>query len=189
MPPSTTRSGNPSKRAAAAAKQQEQYDPTSKYAPTSWGNGGSGGVEELTVPSGQMCLCRRAGVEGLIKAGVLKNIDSLSAIVNEKHLKRVNGEIQLDMKSLDEAAFDTITDTVDKIVCFAVVQPPIKRVPDDVTLREPRVIYADMVDLVDKMFIFNFVVGGTRDLESFRNQFNELLGDVESGSRLPGEAE
>jgi hypothetical protein len=58
-----------------------------------------------------------------------------------------------------------------------------------VTNRQPGVIYADMIELIDKVFVFNFVVGGTRDLESFRNGLDELLGGVADGADLPDEAE
>ena len=195
MPPSTRQKKTAStprrttRRDTAAENVTPPPDPNSKYAPTSWGNGGAGSMEDLVVPSGQTCLVRRPGVEGLIKTGVLKNVDSLTAIINEKHIKRVEGKETLDVKSLDEAAVETIMDTVDKIVAFAVVQPPVFRTPNDVTARRPGVIYTDMIDTMDKMFIFNFVVGGTRDLESFRSEFYELLGTVADGEDVPGEAE
>lgn len=192
MPPSSARkpaTRRTTRRDAAETPVSQPTEPSSKYAPTTWGSGGAGGLEDLTVPSGQLCQIRRPGVEGLIKAGVLQNVDSLTAIIHEKHIKRVNGKEQLDVKSLDEAAFDAIMHTVDKVVCFAVVQPQIQRTPDDVTNRKPGAIYADMVHMVDKMFIFNYVVGGTRDLESFRREFDELLGSVATGASVPIEAQ
>jgi hypothetical protein len=193
MPPSTQKKTGPTprrttRRDAAPETIAQPSDPQSKYAPTSWGNGGAGSMVDLTVPSGQTCLVRRPGVEGLIKTGVLKNVDSLTAIVNEKHIKRVEGRETLDVKSLDEAALETIMDTIDKIIAFAVVQPPVFRTPDDVTNRVPGTVYTDMIDTMDKMFIFNFVVGGTRDLESFRSEFFELLGSVATGEDVPVEA-
>lgn len=170
-------------------------DPNSKYAPDAWASGGVGGMEDLRVPSGQLCLVRRPGLEGLMKAGVLHNVDSLSQIVNERHLKRVRGKKarteEIDVHSLmnDPEGLDQVTNVIDKIVCHCVVKPEIHRTPNDITRRQPGVIYADMVDLVDKMFIFNFVVGGTRDLESFRNGLQQSLGGVEAGEGVPGEAE
>lgn len=160
-------------------------DPTSKYAPDAWISGGVGGMEDLTVPSGQLCLVRRPGMEGLMKAGVLHNVDSLSQIVNEKHIKRVNGKAtdEIDMTSLmkDSQGMEEVTNVIDKVICHVVVKPEIHRSPNDVTLRKPGVVYTDMVDITDKMFIFNFVVGGTRDLERFRGGLDALVGSVEDG--------
>jgi len=43
-------------------------------------------------------------------------------------------------------------------------------------------IYADDVDMEDKMFIFNYAVGGTRDLERFRSEHAARVGDLSDGS-------
>jgi hypothetical protein len=187
QPKKTTR-----KRAAARPESPisqpipQPEDPTSKYAPNTWLSGGVGGTEDLVVPSGQTCLVRRPGMEGLIKAGVLHNVDSLSQIVNEKHLKRVNGEgasPEIDMSSLmnDQEGLDEVMVVVDKVICHCVVKPEIHRTPNDVTRRQQGVVYTDMIDLLDKMHIFNFVVGGTRDLERFRGGLESLVGGVEAG--------
>lgn len=48
--------------------------------------------------------------------------------------------------------------------------------------REPGVLYADMVDMQDKMFIFNWALGGVMKLDKFREEFDstvESLSDVE----------
>lgn len=44
------------------------------------------------------------------------------------------------------------------------------------------VIYVDEVDLDDKMFVFNYAVGGTRDLERFRSEQSARLGDLSDGA-------
>lgn len=171
----------------------QQEDPTSKYAPNAWLSGGIGGMEDLTVPSGQTCLVRRPGMEGLMKAGILHNVDSLSQIVNEKHLMRVEGKKtdEIDMTSLmkDDKGMDEVMLVVDKVICHCVVKPAVQRTPNDVTRRQPGVVYADMIDLVDKMFIFNFVVGGTRDLERFRGGLDALVGGVEAGEGVQQQAQ
>jgi hypothetical protein len=51
------------------------------------------------------------------------------------------------------------------------------------------VVYADMVDLVDKLHIFNFVVGGTRDIERFRGGLDELVGSLEAGEDVQDDTE
>lgn len=173
----------PNKRRTTVLPAPE-IDPNNKYAPTAWGSQ-SGMPEDLTLPSGQLCLVKRPGMEGLVKAGVLRYMDSLTALVNEKHITRVekNGQIEthMDMASImrDDDSLAEIMRVVDKVVIHCVVQPPVFSTPDDVTRRQAGVIYTDMIDLQDKMFIFQYVVGGTRDLETFRGGLGELLGSVD----------
>jgi hypothetical protein len=45
--------------------------------------------------------------------------------------------------------------------------------------RDEEVVYTDDVDMDDKTFIFNYVVGGTRDLESFREEYGDALATVQ----------
>ncbi len=157
-----------------------------KYAAQQWG--GSAFIE-LEVPSGQLCLVRRPGVEGLINAGVLQSLDSLSAIVYTEHVEKNNGKRppkQRDIKDIvsDEAAMISLIHTLDKITCYVVVKPEVQMTPNDITNRKDGVVYADMIDIGDKMFIMNFAIGGTRDLERFREEYNESLASLELGKNL-----
>lgn len=188
---STKKAARGESRTSQAAPIPVPEDPTSKYAPDAWLSGGIGGMEDLTVPSGQLCLVRRPGLEGLMKSGVLQNVDSLTQIVNQKHIKRVEGKAdEIDAMSLmqDEEALDSVTYVIDKVICHCVVKPEIHMTPNDVTRRQPGVVYADMVDLVDKMFIFNYVVGGTRDLERFRGELDESVASLDAGEGVPSPA-
>lgn len=163
-------------------KQDAQPPPEDRYAPTTWGSDSSG-LHELTVPSGQTCLVKRPGVQGLMAAGVLHNLDRLTALVDEQHVRRVKGQpSQVDVQSLmnDPEQIAHVLHTVDRIVSHVVVQPPVEMAPNDITSRKAGQIYTDMVEIEDKMFIFQFVVGGTRDLETFRLQLAESVGSVES---------
>jgi hypothetical protein len=173
--------------AAAAATPAEQ----DKYAPNVWLNNGLGAVEDVILPSGQLVMLRRPGVEGLAKAGVLNNLDSLSALISEKHVQRVNGKQQVNMQTLlsDDDNMAQVQHVVDRVACYCVVKPEVKMTPNDVTRREPGVVYADMVDLLDKMFILNYVVGGTRDLESFRGELKHVLGGVAAEPAVQGAAQ
>jgi hypothetical protein len=191
MPSSTSRT---TKKATPATPIPTAPDQAGdKYAADTWLTGGIGGMEDLTVPSGQVCLVRRPGLEGLIKNGVLRNVDSLSALVNEKHIKKTKkgqaSDVNVDSILKDPAALDSIMHTVDKAVCFCVVRPEIHMAPNDITSRVPGVVYTDMVGIEDKMFIFNFVVGGTRDLESFRGGLDGAVGGVAAGEGVPEDAE
>lgn len=191
MPPTTPQDRKPARkttakkttpRKTAAKKTVEVIDPQNKYAPTAWGSSAVGGAEDLEVPSGQLCLVRRPGVEGLMREGILNDLDSLTGIVEEKHIKRVSGKPQVNVSSLmnDQENLDNMLHVVDRVICHVVLKPEIQMTPNDPTRRVNGVIYADMIDMIDKMFIFQYVVGGTRGIESFRDQFSETLGSLDT---------
>lgn len=169
----------------------------SKYAATSWA---TEVLLDLEVPSGQLCQVRRPGIPGLVKAGVLDSLDALTGIVQTDHIERVKsgkGEIdKVDVAALaaDKEKLLEALELSDKVVEYVVLQPSVLRpvvrdeagepVKPEVPLPEkdrvPGQVYTDMVDLMDKMFIFQFVVGGVRDLETFRKEFGEVVGDLET---------
>lgn len=152
-----------------------------KYKATTWGGPL---VEDLEVPSGQICQVRRPGPEGLIRAGVINSIDSLTGIVQNELIPSADGSTKIDPAKLVEnvKAMEEVIHVTDRIVCYVVLQPEIVMTPNDVTTREDGVIYADMVGLEDKMFIMQYALGGTRDLETFRT---ESAADVASMGAKP----
>lgn len=151
-----------------------------KYAASSWGVGVSGEtLEDVEVPSGQLCLARRPGVEGLLKAGILHQLDSLTSLVQANlnpSTGAVSAEAALSQVMGDPEKLAEMMRIVDKVVMYVVVKPEIQSTPDDVTRRENNVIYADMIELEDKMFLLNYAVGGTRDLERFRGEHAASMG-------------
>jgi len=175
----------PRKRTAATVAEAPPPSPPNgdRYAPSTWG--AVSAYEDLVVPSGQVCLVRRPGLEGLIKAGIVNNFDTLTKIVNDQAEKvktgkeprpdtEVIGEIMNDPEKLTE-----MMRVIDKIVIYVVVKPEIKSSPNDITLRLPNVIYDDMIDIEDKMFLMNFALGGVRDLSRFREQHAAIVGELD----------
>lgn len=187
----TSPSSMPVPPMATAASPSGMDEGDARYAPTTWGTAAGTFLEDLVVPSGQLCQVRRPGVEGLIQAGVLNDLDSLTAIVDNKHVKRALGQKQIDASQLkiDGKMIENIMHVTDRIVCYVVVQPRIEMTPNDPTRRESGVIYADMVDLQDKMFILNYAVGGTRDLERFRGELAESVRSLDDGEDVESSSE
>jgi len=161
-----------------------------KYAPTAWGGEK---YEDVITPSGQTCQCRRPGMQGLISNGILDKTDLLTAMVNDDHISRVKkgGKAKVDDIATDPAKMLEALDSIDKVVQYVVVQPALalpvvtetvdgeeveRRLTDDE--REDGVVYTDYIDLEDKMFLFNYAVGGTRDVERFRQESAQLVGGV-----------
>lgn len=173
--------------------------------------------EEVTLPSGNVALVKRPGMEKLFAAGVLpdeltkiaiENIDQAQAGgIPRDHLpaggaKAPDIDPEMLKKFLEgEHAVEDIFSSFDKITEMCVLQPPVKwhmRKKTDATghwvrddkqrpqyeeiphnERDEDVLYTDDVDIEDKTFIFNFVVGGTRDLETFRTEYGDALADVQ----------
>lgn len=176
----------PVPKAPQDRKTKRATSGTKKYALTSWGGEYA---EDLEVPSGQLCRVRRPGAQGLLEAGVLHSLDTLTAIVDQKHVKRVKGrgpnsqeniEIDADGLAKDPESLINVLHLVDRVVTYCVLEPKVEMTPDDVTNRKQGVVYCDTIDLEDRMFIFNFAVGGTRSVERFRREGTVPVGSVEA---------
>lgn len=50
--------------------------------------------------------------------------------------------------------------------------------------RNPEVLYADEVSEEDKQFIFSFAVGGTADVETFRQELSSSMADISNGKNV-----
>lgn len=174
----------------------------SKYAPTAWA---ASLYDDVTMPSGQLCQMRKPGIQRLIENGVLESADTLSTLVNQKHVQRVKGKgPAINPASLmkDAQSLINVMELVDKITAHMVVTPKVERavVPDGDKVddngkpkmralqddeRKPGVVYTDMIDMADRMFIFQYALGGTADLERFRSGLDEAMGSMASGESVP----
>lgn len=111
---------------------------------------------------------------------MLNDLDSLTGIVSDKFINRNK---QVDIKALmaDPAAIIGAISTVDKVVVKLVVEPEINLPPKNDDDRIEGLVYVDSIDIQDKMFIFQYVLGGTSSLEQFRAESDELMGGVDAG--------
>jgi hypothetical protein len=144
-------------------------------------------IETITCPSGQTCRARRPGLEGLMMSGQLLNLDSLTSIVDSKHIRRVKGgkgkadSPEVDALSVmkDPKALRDIIRMADQLLPQIVVEPRVAIhyvIKDDEQVdiksedREAGVVYTDQIDFQDKLFIFQYGMAGTRDAERFRRE-------------------
>lgn len=144
---------------------------------------------DLPLPSGHVARVRRPGLPKLLKDGVLP--DMLTPIAQKAVDAGQDGMPKMDdIKAEFGSAgmMDALFEAVDKITAVCVVEPAVeyhlKRAGDlegvwgdpevlmEIPLdqRDPNILYTDDVEFNDKMFIFQYVVGGSRDLEEFRRQ-------------------
>jgi hypothetical protein len=152
-------------------------------------------AQDIEVPSGNIALIRRVGPEAFLDSGNIP--DALTPIIEEsvRDAKGLRPEKAAELMN-DPGMMPKAVGMMNMVVCSAVVEPHVESVPpcticegrqqpwDDVHLdrshegyhvyaeedRDPEALYIDEVDFEDKVFIFNYAVGGTADLERFRKE-------------------
>ena len=161
-----------------------------------------GGIIEL--PSGLVVKWRNpGGLRAFLSEGVIPN--SLLPMI-ENSLKNKQG---VDEQELSELIKDTdrvaeMMKMYDNIAMRCIVEPKIYPVPtwDDVTanneehpdapaeepgdLRYEDRLYADELPDDDKMYLFQLITGGTKDLETFRKQQEINVGSLARVSGVAG---
>ncbi len=167
----------------ATARQASTSKPAPKPTPASQWKKASAGTP-LQVPSGNTALVRSSGMQIFLTKGLIPN--SLLPIVRQA----MSGK-QVDLKA-EDITEDQLADMVmlfDAIVVHCVIEPTVLPVPAEGEERDPEALYVDDVDFDDKMFIFQWVVGGTRDLEQFRKEQAAGVDAVRGSATLESAAE
>jgi len=169
-----------------------------------WGTTSAGPQqEELTLPSGQNCLAQKVNLADMLAAGILSEVDSLTALV-QRYTKKVKAgskaqaEPEIDSSILgDKKAVEAIFRLADKAMPFIVVSPPVachfkevtvgkttvtKTLTDveraELTSKTVGLIFTDQIGVDDKFQLFNWGVGGLDALASFRQESSSNVGDV-----------
>lgn len=163
----------------------------------------TGGVD-LELPSGNIAKVKRPGMEKLLAAGVIP--DQLTPIAMEAVNKGKGPTPQKSEEEVlqeflkDQSAMASIFSAFDKVTAMCVVEPKVRlhqytaqdalrdaiptgyNVGDEIPEeeREEDLLYTDDVDMEDKTFIFQFVVGGDADLEKFRREHSSGVADLQS---------
>lgn len=145
----------------------------------------------VKLPSGQWVDMKPPNLEALVAAGVLDKMDSLTSIVDKKHIKpkksggRVTQELDAGSLMQDTDNLLKVIEVADKVTVFMVLTPKVKLAPADDSEREENQVYTDMIGLEDKMFIFQYASGGGTDLESFRGKLQSNMDNVANGAGIP----
>lgn len=108
-------------------------------------------------------VAKMAGNSDQIKQG-LELVDRAIAFI-----------VQAPSVFLDDPELDPVTGgpvMASKIVNGKMAEVPVYKP------RDPNKLYADQVDMMDKMFIFNWAMGGTANLIQFREEYAELMGGL-----------
>lgn len=168
-------------------------------------------IYDLELPSGYTVKVKRPGVNGLVKAGVLESLDSLTALVQGETIPKAEGKPQVDVKKVmdNPEQLKSMLDMMDKIVLHVVTEPKLTAKPivteeaEDGTVtvvadptdeqldaeRDDELAYVDLVDDEDKVFIMNFALGGQKDHATFREAAEEALAGSLDGEAARDQAE
>lgn len=180
MPTSTDRkakSGNPANRAASAKSEFKKK---------------SAG-QSLELPSGLVAVVRRLGVTTLLAENIMG--DELTSLAQDAVDKAKGGKVPQSEALRDDVLNDparitAMLEAFDKVVVRSWIDPkvfPAVDVAEDE--RDEETLYADEIDLADKIFTFNWVAGGSSDLTRFRQQFAQLMEGVPAGEGVGVQAE
>lgn len=135
-----------------------------------WKSSKSHGVAQTTlkVPSGNTCLVRMISPEDFLSSGDIPDV--LAPIVNDA-IRESSGKPPSSVAKdvIDASSIAEMMAMVDGVILMAVIEPVVSKAPIEGE-RDEELLYVDQIDLEDKMFIMQFVLGGTRDLERFRSQ-------------------
>lgn len=134
----------------------------------------------ITVPSGNTALVQSPGIEIFTNQGIIPNAllplvqgFMVSASKPEDISPEKLAELVGDPKKIQE-----MIQLADAIVVYCCLDPVVVPTPTDadgnlIPLRDSRrnsdILYVDEVDVNDKIFIMNFAVGGSANIEKFRN--------------------
>ena len=115
----------------------------------------------LEVPSGNTALVRRlpGGRASLITDGLIP--PELMPLFMDWASKK-------GQPPFSEEHIRPLMDLYDNVVLTCVVEPNVSPVPGPDEERDPDVLYIDDVDYEDRLFIFQWAMGGSADLEQFR---------------------
>lgn len=177
--------GIAAKRAQVRGEDGTHVDP---YAPLVWGSDtAQGTLQDLELPSGQLCLAQRPGPEGLMAAGLLDDLDMLATVL-PKVMGGKSGKKDFDATQVlkNPEMLRQAMRLMDRVVVHVVIKPELSPEPEDPADRELGKIYPSSVSMEDKTFIFNWAVGGTRNLQSFRQQLEESVAGVEPEQESQG---
>lgn len=143
----------------------------------------SAGGTELEVPSGNVALVRAPGMQVFIEQGLIPNtlMPIVQKAISEKKPPKMD-----ELKITDESLAEMVQ-MIDAIAIYCVIEPALttNKNPDGEVIpekdRDNELLYVDEVDVQDKLFIFQFAVGGVRDLERFRKQQEQVMESVPGG--------
>lgn len=134
----------------------------------------------LRVPSGKTAIVRNPGMQVFLSQGMIPN-----SLLGPIQAALSNGK-RPDLKEIEvnDQTLNDMLNLADAVVIYCVMEPKVTSNKDatgailPLEARDSDKLYVDEIDVEDKMFIFQFAVGGTRDIEQFRKESAQSLGNL-----------
>jgi hypothetical protein len=168
---------------------------------------------ELLLPSDNTALVRQISPTAFLQSGFMPDplTAIVRQAINTK--QGLPPKAMKDL-SEDPEKIGAAMETFDRVLTFVVIEPIISMPPAcDIEIkgetcgqyvnadvhkdpaksgkhqyhegkRNPDILYADQVDMADKMFIFQWALGGTRDIAKFREQQQQSVDNVSDGKAV-----
>lgn len=151
---------------------------------------------DLPLPSGNVAKVRNPGIRYFLAAGIIPNAFK-TTILKSLNQARAGGKVKDATPELadmlqDEDNFEAMLAMLDKVLVEVVIEPDVtlgyqvneesgKEELIPLSERDRETLYSDEVDFEDKIFIFNFACGGSRDIERFRQRQDAVLENLQHG--------
>lgn len=150
---------------------------------------------DLQLPSGNVARVKPVSPTDFMASGMIP--DPLTAMVRQAiHTKQGLPPSKMEAMLNKPEQLRSAMEMFDRVLTHAVIMPHVEMPPTCIECgeyntdmqhgedthewqpgeRDPQVLYADEVDLNDKVFIFQWCLGGTRDLEQFRHEQQVTVG-------------
>ena len=184
-----------------------------------WTGKKTSGQKELTLPSGNVCLVGTIDPQDMLTQGLIPNNLLSSVMTAAQEAAGVKpGEVFDDSKANelmakiieDPAELAQMMGMVNAIVVNTVIEPAVKAVPkwshadllasrcteEVVGMEMPLLareegdwLWVDQVVTSDRMFIFQYAVGGSEDLAPFREELGAVMAPLGDGGEVASASE
>lgn len=173
-----------------------------------WKSKNRTGEHELELPSGNTCKVRAIKPEAFLENGLIP--DPLTSLINQAiNSKRGLPPAKLNEIASDPKKLAAAMEMFDRALVYCVIEPQVEMPPvctvegcgelytggggvhvdrkntkyhkyqeDE---RDPDVLYADVVDMEDKQFVFAWSVGSVSDVKKFRRELADSMAALQPG--------
>lgn len=173
-----------------------------------WKSKNRTGEFELELPSGNTCKARGIKPEAFLESGLIP--DPLTAMIHQAiNSKRGLPPAKLNEIASDPKKLTAAMEMFDRALVYCVIEPQVEMPPvctvegcgnlytggEGVHVdrkhpeyhkyqedeRDPNILYADVVDMEDKQFVFAWAVGSVSDAKKFRKELADNMGALQQG--------
>lgn len=144
---------------------------------------------ELELPSGAVILAKGlTGMRAFLKSGVIPN--NLMVIIQESLDKGKEPDLDSLLQptgeegKVSQESIDDMLTLIDNVTVETWLLPPTALPPTKEEERSDEVLYTDEIDDQDKLFVFQWAIGGSDDLETFRQEQNASMDRLRAGKAV-----